>query len=314
MKYIRKYYLYILAFVVLACSDDDKTIDILLPSVERGAVLRTVSVSTGALDVLNTSGTVSIEVEEQDDENGDLLSEVRVFVNLTDNTPDAMTATNESLVTTVSRADFETGPFGLPRGAFSLTVGEMASALGISFGDYNCGDTFVLRLELELTDGRVFSSDSLTGTVQGGSFFTSPYQYAVNLVAPLPSDDLYTGQYQLTTLSIGNLGVGDYVDGIYEIESINNTTKVVRNVPTLGGGFGPVDFEFQFICGEIVMTPGQSLGAGCNAAIASGPAIINTTYNLNDPEDSDFIINFTSDETDDCGVGSSQVSIQLSKV
>ena len=217
---------------------------------------------------------------------------------------------------TLSGSDFAAGPFGLPRGSFSATLGEMAAALGISADEYNCGDAFVLRLELELTDGRVFSSDDVTGTVQGGSFFSSPFQYTVNLVAALPSDDLYTGNYQLTTIATNSgLGVPDYVDGVDLIESVNNTTKVIRNVPTLGPfAFGPVDVQFQFICGEIVLDPGQGLGAGCNGTINSGPANVNATYDLANPDDSDFIINFTSDEGNDCGGGSAQVAIRLTKV
>ena len=306
----------LLALATVACETDDKTIDGLFETVEQGAVLRTVSVDGGALDVLDTSATTTITIEEQDNQDGDLLSEVRVFVNLTDNTPAATTTTSEAQLTTLSGADFSAGPFGLPRGTFSATLGEMASALGISAGDYNCGDAFVLRLELELTDGRVFSSGDVTGTVQGGSFFSSPFQYTVNLIAPLPSDDLFTGDYQLTTTANGIFGVADYQDGVYTLTTTNNTTKVINNVPTFPafGPFGPVNVEFQFICGEIVVTPGQSVGAGCNAAINSGPAITNATYDLANPDDSDFFINFTSDEGDDCGTGTAQAQIRLTKV
>lgn len=306
----------LLALATVACSEDDKTVIDLFDTVEQGAVLRTVSVTGGALDVLDASATTTVEIEEQDNQQGGLLSEVRVFVNLIDNTPAATTTTSEAALTTIPGANFAAGPFGLPRGSFSATVGEMASALGISLGDYNCGDAFVLRLELELTDGRVFTSTDVTGTVQGGSFFSSPFQYTVNLIAPLPTDDLYTGQYQLTQTIPGIFSVNDYVDGVYALTTVNNTTKLINGVPTFPafGPFGPVDVEFQFICGEIVMTPGQGVGAGCNAAIASGPAIVNATYDLANPDDSDFTIDFTSDEADDCGTGTAQAQIRLSKV
>ncbi len=303
-------------FATVACSEDDKLIDGLFETVEQGAVLRTVATSTGALNVLDESASVTIEVEEQDNENGALLSEVRVFVNLTDNTPDATTSTAEAALTVIPGSDFSSGPFGLPRGSFSTTLGEMATALGLSVGDYNCGDAFVLRLELELTDGRVFTDVDVTGTVQGGSFFSSPFQYTLNLVAELPSDDLYTGDYQVTQTAPGIFSTNDYVDGVYTLESVNNTTKIIQQIPTFAafGPFGPVDVEFQLICGEIVMTPGQDVGAGCNGSINSGPASVNSTYDLNNPDDSDFVINFTSDESDDCGQGTAQASIRLTKI
>ncbi len=306
----------LLGLAISACSEDDKTIDGVFETVENGAVLRTVSVTGGALDVLDTSAATSITIEEQDVENGALLSEVRAFVNLTDNTPDATTTTTEAALATLSAADFEGGPFGLPRGTFDTTLGAMVGALGLSDGDYNCGDALVIRLELELTDGRVFSSDDVTGTVQGGSFFSSPFQYTINLIAPLPSDDLYTGDYQLTQTVVGIFGVADYQDGTYTVATVNNTTKLIQGVPTFPafGPFGPVDVEFQFICGEIIVTPGQSVGAGCNAAINSGPAITNATYDLVNPDDSDFTIDFTSDEGDDCGTGTAQAQIRLVKL
>ncbi len=316
MKKIEPYLIALLAITMFACGTDDKPVDGLFRTVEQGAVLRTVSTSTGALNVLDDSASVTIDIEEQDAENGALLSEVRVFVNFTDNTPEATTTTSEASLTSISGADFSIGPFGLPRGSFSSSLGEMANALGLSLGDYNCGDAFVLRLELELTDGRVFTDTDVTGTVQGGSFFSSPFQYTLNLVAELPSDDLYTGQYQITQTVPGIFGANDYVDGVYTLESVNNTTKLIRSIPTFPafGPFGPVDVEFQLICGEIVMTPGQDVDAGCNANINSGPALVNSTYNLTNPDDSNFVINFTSDEDDDCGQGTAQASISLTKI
>ncbi len=307
----------LLALATVSCSDDDKIIDNLFETVESGAVLRTVKVTGGALDVLDTSATTTVEIEEQDVENGGLLSEVRVFVNLTDNTPDATTTTSESILTTIPAADFSSGPFGLPRGSFSATLGEMAAALGIAPGDYNCGDAFVLRLELVLTDGRAFSSADVTSTVQGGSFFSSPFQYTVNLIAPLPSDDLYTGNYQLTQTAPGIFGVSDYQDGVYTVTTIDNTTRQINNVPFFPafGPFGPTNIQFQFVCGEIIFIPGQGVsGVGCNSLISNGPAIINATYDLANPDDSDFTIHFTSDETDDCGTGTAQATIRLTKV
>lgn len=313
MKIYKIYILLAMGAVIASCSEDDKlTLDV-QTSVTNGAILRTISETGTAFDVLDASEAYSVEIEEQDNMEGGLLSEVRVFVDLVDNTEDNMTDPQETLLATLPASQFAIGEFGLPRTTFNTTLGEIATALGISLGDYNCGDQFNLRMELQLTDGRMFTDVDATGNVSGGSFFSSPYAYRISLIAPLPIDDLYVGQYQLTTLTIGNLGVGDYLDGIYSIESINNTTKVIRNIPTLGGAFGPVDAEFELVCGEIIMKSGQGLGAGCGGTINSGPATTNTTYDLANPDDSDFILNFTSDESGDCGTAS-QVSIQLTKV
>jgi hypothetical protein len=71
--------------------------------------------------------------------------------------------------------------------------------------------------------------------------------------------------------------------------------------------------QFQLVCGEIILTAGQSVGAGCVGTIFSGPATINATYDLENPDDTDFVINFTSDETSDC-TSAVQAAIRLVKL
>jgi hypothetical protein len=314
MKTFRIFILLALGILVSACSEDDKLTTDVQDTVTRGAVLRTVSSAGTAWDVLDPSSELTLVLEEQDYQDGALLQEVRVYADITDNTAGNSIDPAESLLTTIPASAFTTGPGGLPRTTFTTTLGDVAASLGISAADYNCGDTFHIRTELALTDGRTYSAASAGATVSGGTFFLSPFVYNVNLIAPLPSDDLFTGNYQLTTVAPGIYGVSDYADGVYAIETVNNTTKVIRNVTTFPafGGFGPVDVEFQLVCGQIILTGGQSVGAGCVAAIQSGPAAVNATYDLNNPDDTDFIINFTSDETGDC-TSPVQAAIRLVK-
>ena len=120
----------------------------------------------------------------------------------------------------------------------------------------------------------------------------------------------------LTQTVPGIFGVSDYVDGVYTVESTSNTIKTIKGVPTFPafGPFGPVDVEFQLICGEIILTGGQSVGAGCSGAIESGPATVNATYDIVTPDDTDFVIKFTSSENDDCGTGPAQAEIRLVKI
>lgn len=316
MKNLNNYILFALGLMlVVSCGEDDTLTTVRVQeTVERGAVLRTVSTEGAAWDVLDPDSQVTLVLEVQDVQSGSLLQEVRVFTDLVDNTTPGTSDPAETALTTIPASAFSTGPNGYPRTTFTTTLGDAAAAMGISPGDYNCGDQVALRMELALTDGRVFTDANATGTVTGGSFFSSPFAYRISLIAPLPSDDLYTGQYELTTVTPGIYGVSDYADGIYTIETVNNTTKVIKNVTSFPafGGFGPVDVEFQLVCGQIILTAGQSVGAGCNAAILSGPATVNATYDLVNPDDTDFVINFTSDESADC-TSSVQAAIRLVK-
>ena len=313
-----KLYIAILSGLLLltSCSEDDNINSEVVAAAENGAVLRTISIEGGALNVLDLNASTSIMVEQQDPSEGELFESVDVFVNFIDNTPDDVQTPPEAFITTIPASEFSDGPFGLPRGTFSGTLGDFTSALGISVGQFNCGDAIRIRMVLNLTDGRTFTDTSTTGNIETGAFFTSPFSYTLNIVANLPSDTLFTGMYQLTQIQAGVFGATDYLDGPYNVIATNNTTRVIQGVTTLPafGGFGPVDVEFQFICGEIIFTPGQSLGAGCVNAILNGPANINSLYDIDNPDDSDFVINFTSDEVDDCGTGTTQAAIQLTQL
>lgn len=311
-----------LAVLVTACNKkDNKLVDEVSATVERGAIVRTISTdgaSWNVLDDTSDSGTstTTLELEAQDIQDGGLLREVRFYVNFVDNTDDATTTTTETLLRTIPASEWVPDVWALPRTTFSTTLAECASLLGIVFGDFNCGDAFNIRLELELTDGRIWTNTDLAGTVSGGSYFASPLNYRIPLIVLLPSDTVYTGQYQLTQTAPGIFGVSDYADGEYTVEALDNVTRVIRNVTTFPafGGFGPVDHDFQFVCDEIIMLPDQSVGAGCGGTIFSGPADVNTNFDFLNPDDSNFDINFTSDTADDCGTGTAQATINLTKL
>jgi len=310
-KYILKLIALFVAVIALQSCNSDKIVEQVQATFKHGAILRTVQKISTTYDVADLSSVFSIEIEEQDVKDGALMSAVNVFVK-------QGTTGNEVPVMTLAPSDFTTGPNGLPRAMITVSLQEAINALGIPASAVNCGGVMNFRLELKLTDGRVFSNDNVSGTVAGGSFFSSPFAYAVGIVANLPSDTLYTSQYQLTTTAPGLYGVADFADGIYTVEAISNTQRVIKQVTTLPafGGFGPKDIEFDFVCGDIIVPTGQSEGAGCNVAITVGPATVNSTYDINNPDDSSFTINFTSDETTDCsgGGGPVQASIKLVKI
>ncbi|MDG2194453.1 MAG: hypothetical protein P8K77_06325, partial [Polaribacter sp.] len=212
--------------------------------------------------------------------------------------------------------NFGLGPQGLPRTTIAVTLQQAIDALGIPASAVDCGGVMTFRLALNLTDGRTFSDYNASGSMSG-SYFKSPFLYSVGVVANLPSATLYTGVYQLTTVANGIYGVSDYATGLYTIEAISNTQRVLKAVTTFPafGGFGPVDVQFNLVCGEIIVPGGQSVGAGCTGGnpIQSGPALVNAVYDINNPDDTDFTINFTSDETTSCN-GPVQAAIRLVKM
>ncbi|MCR9265650.1 MAG: hypothetical protein NXH86_15950 [Flavobacteriaceae bacterium] len=183
MKKLKKH-ITLLFFVCIAFScSEEKLIDKIYNDTTSGIVVRTLTdPDTISFDIFDTSPTWDMEVEIQDKENGSTLSEVRLYFTFIDNNDEPSDDTStEALVATYPASHFSTpGEFGLPTGVLSLSYAEALSTAGITVADVLPGDTFFYRVEAELTDGRVFTNDA-NGTVSGGSFFTSPFQYSESL-------------------------------------------------------------------------------------------------------------------------------------
>lgn len=198
MKNIKRYLAIAIGVLMLACSADDKIIDQVFDTVERGLILRTVNTISSSFNIFDTSSEWGVTLEVQDKENGNLLQEVRVFVSFVDNTTaGGDLSTGESLAVTLTPADFTTGPFGLPRGDLTISYAEALAATGIDFDDVEGGDQFSFRLEAQLTDGRVFTNNA-AGTVASGSFFSSPFAYVSTVVCPptVPTPGVWTINFQ----------------------------------------------------------------------------------------------------------------------
>lgn len=282
--------------VSLSCSTEDKLIDQLFDNVERGAVLRTKSVSGNTFNVLDTSSEWSVELEEQDEENGGLFQEIKLYGSLIDNTPDGgITDVDEALIKIIPASSFSTegSPFGFPRGTVSTTFQEVLDALGLISGQYDGGDQIILRLELVLTDGRSYTNDA-GGTVSGGSFFSSPFQYSNLLVclgAPPAGDwvvnmhDSFGDGWQtndpnggpgititLDTGEVFEVGLcSPYVPDTYECTNdfSNGSATVTIPVGTLsadwffpGDVYGEISFEIYAPSGNQVAAYGTGSAAG----------------------------------------------------
>ena len=72
--------LLILIIVLDSCEDPDNTVNFVLDNFEKGAVLRTISTS-GTYNYYDQSTSIfSATIEEHDEENGDLMQNVEIFL------------------------------------------------------------------------------------------------------------------------------------------------------------------------------------------------------------------------------------------
>ena len=193
MKQFKFYMPLVLTALFIGCSSDDKLVDKVQADTQRGAVLRTISTESSSFDIFDPEAFWGVTLEEQDLEDGALLASVDVYVDFVDNTPsNGVTATDEVLVENIPSSAFSIGPNGLPRTSYALTFSEVVSILSLSEDDYDGGDAINIRFAINLTDGRTISVANLSGTVSGGSFFSSPLNYRAALVCPTDLQGTHT--------------------------------------------------------------------------------------------------------------------------
>ena len=327
------------ALVFNSCSTDDKVVDDVFDGTTNGAVLRTISLISNEIPIGLDSAIFSVELEEQDNQDGALLESMDVFVTFTDGSPDEGDSTgaltSEVFLMNVPASSFSTDtPFGLPRYTLTITAQDFINAVGLSgFDALFGGDTFTTRLELNLTDGRVFSDFNAGGIITGG-FFASPFRYNTPVVCPV-EESFFTGEYltEQITPSIFGYDTFDPDGGGVILEFFNAATAPGAGLAQPGEadgltstqrafdgeylatlGFGnPRTYIFDFVCGEIIVPGGQTTGLACGgASIVIGPPTgDNGTYDFMD--DTIFSASFTDDVDDACGAGGAQVTLLFTK-
>lgn len=240
----------ITSLAITACDDGDKIIDDILATVGRGAVLRTVD-TDGELNKFDLDSFFSVEMEEQDVEDGGLLEQVEVFIGITDNDDDTDLEPAERSILVLPASAFSPGEFGLPRASFSFTFGEALDALGLDVASIEGGETIDYRLELTLTDGQVFSTGNTTNTVSQ-RFFSSPFEYkpGINCFPP----NVVTGDY---TLLLTDTEGDGWTDGAVLTVTIDGTaTEYVVPAGERGATFtisvpdGSTSLEFNYTQGS----------------------------------------------------------------
>ena len=176
----------------VSCESDDKVVDQVLDNFTSGAILRTRNIEGNPYNAFDSGSVFTVTVEEQDVEQGGLLSSIDLYMSFTDNQDDPNDNSKaEQLVSTFAASALTTGSRGLPELTYTTTLAESATALGVGT-DYSGGDAFGYRFVVNLTDGTSWTNVNGNGNVLGGSYFSSPYLYSVVVacipLGPVPGD------------------------------------------------------------------------------------------------------------------------------
>lgn len=288
-----------------ACSEGDQPFDEIVAAEKRGSIARTIEVAESEIDFdipssSITGGGFSATVEVQDQENGNLLQSLDVYIGYNDKTSDkgdSSVGDTEVLVESFSLADGTLGPQGLPRFTYAATGTEMQSALGIPGEDIFGGDAFTIRFEIVRTDGEVYSAADNSGTLTG-SYFSSPFEYEAALVCgPKPTQagtwtvdmqDSFGDGWQSTTGDGGGPGIiitlsdgtvyelglcTPYEDPGYDCTDGDSEGTATFEVPPGQTAAALIDFQGDF-WGEIsfqIFTPAGNLVADVGTGTAAGP-------------------------------------------
>lgn len=326
MKNIFKYFFVVALLIGFAsCEEDDGDENITVAvqdAVERGAVLRTISVLSNEFPIGDTEALFSIEIEEQDIEGGDLLESVDVYITYADGSEDDGNSvggiTDEVFVRNITASEFTDGPFGLPRFTLTISFAEMLALVNLTDDQTFGGDTFTTRLSLNLTDGRVFSTDNAGGIITGG-FFNSPFQYITPVVCPVEEEE-FVGDYTIVNDSAGVLGFNVFEEGatvtMYIPEEASSVDRAFDYVylPDAGVGQAAVDFAVQFVCNNVIVPDGQNSGLQCSSGLTIGPAPDGSFGIYTTGDDTTFNIRFTDNTGSDCGEDPKDVQATLTRI
>lgn len=244
--------------VVWACNTDEKPIEVVLNDVERGAFLRTIETRNCEFYVGEPNSLFSIDIEEQDKENGALMESVDVFVQFLDHTVEESNhSTQEIHLETLTPADFTTGSFDLPVTTLEYSFDELSDAVGIPISQIVCKDQFIIRLELSLTNGFVFTDENSSACILvRDTQFASPFLYTINVVEPI-DQQMFTGMYWYQSILDGPFG--PTFGEPFVVEVLNGHSNNVRevyfdNFPSRP----PRGYLFTIACDEAIFEKNQN--------------------------------------------------------
>jgi hypothetical protein len=195
MKYIKLILIVTLGFIcTMSCEPEDNVALDIVNGSTPGVIVRTLNLTGTTFNFFNVPESVlAVDFEIQAPE-GDLVSEVQIFVDFQDNTffdtefnTNGTTDVQETLIQTIANAELTTGRFGYPTGSFSFGYQELLDAAGIqnNLDDVFNSDQLVVRLEVVMADGRSFTNPGTNSPSLEDGFFLSPYRYFSTISCPI---------------------------------------------------------------------------------------------------------------------------------
>lgn len=271
MKNIRIILLVLIGATMWSCSESDATVDEVFENTTSGGVLRTLAINNGTFDFGDPSVEWSVTVEAQDEQDGELLSEVAVYVAQYRN---GSKVGSEELVKTVPASEFTEGENGLPVADINVSLNEVLNTLGLSEEEYENTDEFRIRLEYVTTDGRTFSSTDASGTVTNSTFFKSPYLYPVQFFCSLDDASIFDGDYVVTADAWADYAAGDIVPVVHNPEDGPYTFRILStNNPYVANSDSYMLVTVDPTDGSVTVTSNEDFDYGVPIPVSGGGSV-----------------------------------------
>lgn len=320
-----KKYLFHFCFVLvfLSCDKEESVFEEVDENLTIGAYIRTNETYNTGYAVGAPNDVFGINIEVQDEENGELLQNIEVFLSFK---PSEGSIVTELLLKTLELDIFVPGPFGNPSTDLFINQAEAAEALNIQMNEIVCKDQFIVRLKVNLTDGRSFTTgQSSSKIIAVDDFWSSPFCYTINVVEPIAETE-FVGTYFLEHIEDGPLGptfTGSQFVEVYKGHSTNTREIRLRHRLSIEAEL-PRIFRFTIMCDEVFFNKNllsskigfcnDLLGNNGGPPILLGPDVENAPVNIND--DTVFELWFVEGYLGfdgDCGFGTAPSKIRLSK-
>jgi hypothetical protein len=233
MKTLKFLSLTLVTLFLVNCSYEEKTIDKVFENTTNGIALRTRQVISNEFNIDNASTTnFNINIEIQSQSSGTLCSSIKVLASYQDKNG---TGNNraETLVKTIPSSSFSAGDRGLQVVNIKVLLSEVKTILNLTNAQVKTCDATIFRLIAVDNNGKEYTVPA-SGTVTGGSYFSSPYLYNVNVKGgPFPDNLAGTHTFVTSNMYIpgtatcggsvtGNLVLGaTSVDGVYTINDLS---------------------------------------------------------------------------------------------
>ncbi len=195
-----------------SCTNEESVSDKFRAETTQGAILRTIKVNQATFNYFDPTAKWSVTVEEQDNANGSLLAEVKVYAQ---QTTGGVTKPEKFLKTFPANV-FTKGVNGYPTATLTASLAETLTALGLTTGQYTPSDKIQMRLVLVLTDGRTFTYTHASGTITGGVYFSSPFRYSVQFFCPIADASMFNGNFKVTYDAWEDYAAGDIIPVVYD--------------------------------------------------------------------------------------------------